>query len=323
MDERLAAAQAALNAGRGAEAIEPLIELLQAEPNQSTPVYRALMVQLYRADRLEDGVVWGKAATQRYPRDVELLNLLGVVYRRLFRYPEALAALDQAAKLNPKNTSVQSNRGNVLLDLEDGVRAEAVFSKLARAEPRNAEYGRQLGRALLKQGRTDAGMSRLRAAVALDKTLVNAWMDMIGVENLAQRTSEANALVDKALAANPDNPRLLESRAVILRRAQQLRAAEAYLTELLPRFETAAWLQFQLAATVADFDRDRANVHFRRAVELEPGNLDYLLALIESLERTRSGDEGANIEESYQLTLGALALKPTNPGHLKVLNEVL
>ena len=166
-------------------------------------------------------------------------------------------------------------------------------------------------------------MSRLHAAVALDKTLVDAWMDLIGVENSAHRTQEAGALIDRALAANPDSSKLLEARAVILRRAQQLRAAEAYLIELLPRFETAAWLHFQLAATIADYDRDRANVHFRRAVELEPESLDYLIPLIESLERTRSGDEGANIEESYQLALKALAFKPTHPGHLKVLYEVL
>ncbi len=323
MDERLAAAQAALNAGRGPDAIQPLTELLEADPNQSTPVYRSLMVQLFRANRLEEGLVWGKAAIQRYPRDVELLNILGVVYRRLFRYPEAIAVLDQAAKLNPKNTAVQSNRGNVFLDMDDGARAEAVFSKLVRAEPRNAEYARQLGRALLKQGRTEAAMSRLRAAVALDKTLVEAWMDMIGAENQAHRIPEAGALIDKALAANPDNPKLLEARAVVLRRAQQLRAAEAYLVDLLPRFETAAWVHFQLGATIADYDRERANVHLRRATELQPENLDYLVALIESLERTRSGDEGANIEESYQLALTALTFKPTNPGHLKVLFEVL
>ena len=323
MDERLAAAQTALSEGRGAEAIAPLIELLKADPNQPTPLYRALLVQLYRANRLEEGAVWGKAATQRYPRDVELLNVLGVVYRRLSRYPEAIAVLDQAAKLNPKNTAVQSNRGNVLLDMEDAVRGEAVFAKLVRAEPRNAEYARQLGRALIKQGRTDTGMSRLRAAVALDKTLIDAWMDMIGLENQAHRTPEAATLIDKALAANPDNPRLLESRAVILRRAQQLRAAEAYLLELLPRFENAAWLHFQLGATLGEYDRERANLHFRNAVALDPENLDYLMALIESLERTRSGDEGAHIEESFQIALKALTFKTTNPGHLKVLNEVL
>src|SRR5258708_4354881 len=129
MDERLAAAQAALTAGRGAEAIDPLMALITDAPNQSAPIYRALLLQLYRANRLEEAAVWGKAGTQRHPRDVEMLNILGVVYRRLLRQPEAIVLLEQAAKLDPKNTAVQSNRGNVLLDLDEPVRAEAVFAK--------------------------------------------------------------------------------------------------------------------------------------------------------------------------------------------------
>ena len=323
MDERLAAAQAALTAGRGADAVQPLIELLEADPNQSTPVYRALVVQLYHASRLDEGATWGEAAVQRYPRDVELLNLLGVIYRRLFRYPEALAIFDQAAKLSPNNVSVASNRGNVLLDMNDGARGEAVFAKLVRSDPRNADFHRQLGRALVKQGKSAAAMTRFRQAVTLQKTLVDAWLDMVGLENEAGRLPDAEALLDRALAANPDNPKLLEGRAVILRRSQQFRRAEAYLLGLLPRFGDAAWLQYQIGTTIADYDRERANPHLRRAVELEPDKLEYLMALIESLERTRTGDEGGNIEEAYQLTLKALTFKTTHPGHLKVLNEVL
>lgn len=323
MDERLAAAQAALNAGRGADAIQPLIELLTADPNQAAPVYRVLLVQLYHAARLEEGAAWGEVAKKRYPRDPDILNLLGVSYRRLLRYPEALATFDQAAKLSPNNAAVASNRGNVLLDMDDGVRAEAVFAKLVRADPRNADYHRQIGRALVRQGKPAAAMTRFRQAVALKKDLVDAWMDMIGIENEAERLPEAEALIDRALEVNPDHPRLLEGRAVILRRSQQMRRAEAYLLELLPRFPDAAWLHYQIGATVADYDRDRANLHFRKAVEAEPEKLDFLIALIESLERTRTGDESANVEEAYQLALRALAFGTTNPGYLKVLNEVL
>src|SRR6185312_4224826 len=152
---------------------------------------------------------------------------------------------------------------------------------------------------------------------------VDAWLDMISVENLARRHDEAEAILQRALAANPDHPRLLEARVVVLRRAHQLRRAEAYLLELAPQHGEASWLHYQLGTTIADYDRDRANTHLRRAVELEPGKLDYLMALIESLERTRSGDEGANIEEAYQLTKRALAFRIENSGHIKILNEVL
>src|SRR5579859_8261348 len=146
MDERLAAADAALKAGRRAEALPLLIAAVEADPNQPSPIYRVLLTQLYLAQRNEEGVAWGERAVARYPRDMDLFNVLGVLYRRLGRYPEALATLDRAAQINPGNAAVQSNRGNVLLDMDDGVRGEAVFTKLVRSDPRNAEH-LQIGRA--------------------------------------------------------------------------------------------------------------------------------------------------------------------------------
>jgi predicted O-linked N-acetylglucosamine transferase (SPINDLY family) len=48
------------------------------------------------------------------------------------------------------------------------------------------------------------------------------------------------------------------------------------------------------------------------------------MAFIESIERTRTGDEGANIEEAYQQLKALLARqKLTSPAHLKVATEVL
>lgn len=324
MSDRLAAADAALKAGQRADAITHLEGAVTEDPARTVQVYRILVLQLYQAGRNAEGVEWAAKALERFPRDFELWNMRGVLLRRLGRLPEALSALDQAVKIDPRAESGHNNRGNVLLDLGDGARAEAVFAKLVRQAPRNAEYQRQLGRALIRQGKREAGLSRLRQAIAVRKDFIDAWMDISGLLNEQNRTDEADEVVVKALAANPDHPRLLEARAIIMRRAGQMRRAAAYLEALLPRFETAAWLHYQLGLSIADQDRLRANTHLRRAVELDPDKLDYLIALMESLERTRAGDEGANIEESYHLALKAaerLGGAPS-PGHLKVLYEV-
>ncbi|MBS0362470.1 MAG: tetratricopeptide repeat protein [Proteobacteria bacterium] len=322
MDENLAAANAALQAGRGADAIAPLIAAVQADPNRPAQVYRVLLTQLYHANRLEDGAAWGETAMARFPRDHELANLVGVFYRRLHNYPKARATLERAQKLAPGNLAVLSNLGNVMLDQEDAVAGEALFSKLVRQDPRNPDFLRQLGRSLMKQGKMEAAASRFRQAVAIKKDHIDAWMDLASVDNNDRRTAEAEATIDKALAANPDNIRLLEAKAMVMRRAQTFRRAEAYLLELLPRFAEAGWIYYQLGVTVSDFKREQANEYFRKALSLEPDRLEYMMMLIEGLERTRTGDEGANIEESYQLALKALARKPTNEGHLKILNEV-
>src|SRR5262249_49038486 len=128
----------------------------------------------------------------------------------------------------------------------------------------------------------------------------------------------------KALAANPGEPRLLEAKAVVIRRSGQLGRAEAYLQELLPKYGDQAWLHYQLGNTISDRDRDRGNAHLRRSAELDPTRLDTLISLIESLERTRAGDEGLNIEEAYQLALKALPRKDEfSAAHQKVIFETL
>lgn len=325
MSDRLAAAQAALNAGRAEEAIDHLTAALGENPAQPLQVYRVLLVQLYRAGRYEDGARWAEQAVRQHPRDGELANLRGVLLRRLGRLPEALAALEEAVRLAPKEDSAKVNRVNVLLDLKEGAEAEKALTPLIRQQPRNAELQRQLGRALLMQNKTEQALVRLRQAVALQKTSIDAWLDLSGALNEQHRRKQAEDVLDKALAANPGEPRLVEARAIVLRRAGQYRAAETYLQGLLPQYEQAAWLHYQLGVTLSELDRARGNVHLRRAVELAPGNQEYLVALVESLERTRAGDEGANIEEAYQLAKAGLvgAGEIRDPAAKKIIFEVL
>ncbi|THD82053.1 MAG: tetratricopeptide repeat protein [Phenylobacterium sp.] len=324
MDQRLVAAEEALKAGRTEEAVGELIQALTEEPDRPPQVYRVLLHQLYRLGRQTEAEVWSERGVERHPRDPEMWNLRGVFLRQLKRLPEALAALDESIRIDARHEGPQVNRGNVLLDMDDGVRAEAVFTKLVRAQPRNSEHQRQLGRALNKQGKIDAAMVRWRQAVALNKGMIDAWLDMAGAMNERHRQAQSHQILDKALAANPDEPRLHEARIIVFRRAGEPRKAEAYMEELLARFPDAAWLLYQYGSTIVDYDRPRANILLRRALELAPDKLDYRMALIESLERTRTGDEAVNIAEAYERLSAVMAEQTlTSSPHLKIASEVL
>jgi tetratricopeptide (TPR) repeat protein len=211
MNSRLAAADAALRAGRGAEAIIEIEAALAEDPAQSAQVYRVLLRQLYQAGRHAEGAAWGARAVERYPRNAELHNLYGVLLRRQKRYDEALAVLEAALKLNPRDEAAQVNRGNVLLDMKAGAKAEAAWTRLVREQPRNPEHQRQLGRSLVMQGKAEAALVRLRQAVSLKKDFIDAWLDYTSVFNDLYRTAEAEEVIDRALEANPGHPRLLEA----------------------------------------------------------------------------------------------------------------
>lgn len=323
MTDRLAAAQAALNAGRRDEAIAELTAAVTEDPARTVQVYRALVVQLYTAGRFAEGAEMAAKAMARHSRDYDLLNTYGVLLRKLRRQPEAVKVLEAAIKLNPKTLAAQQNLGNVLLDLNDGARAEGLFTKLVRVEPRNAEFVRQLGRSLMKQGKVEPALSRLRQAVTLKRDNIDAWLDIIGILHEEHRPEEAEIQIEKAIAANPDDPRLLEGKVMMMRRSGQMRRAEAFMEALLPTHGDAAWLHSQLGALISDWDRERATALLRRAAQLEPDRIDYAALMIENLERTRSGDEGGHIEEAYQLAKRLMPRKDEfTDATNKILNEV-
>jgi predicted O-linked N-acetylglucosamine transferase (SPINDLY family) len=325
MDQRLVAADTLLKAGRAAEAADLLIQVLTDTPDSPVHVYRTLAIKLYEQKRYEEGAVWAEVGTTRYPRDFALWNVRGVILRRLFRYEDALKALDAAQKLDPKSSAPASNKGNIYNDMGNGAAAEPIFTKLSRAEPRNPEFHRSLARALLAQKKYDAAISRCRQAVALKKDYVDAWLDWSGAEAQRLNFPAAIEVCDRAIAAAPGNARLLEAKSVILKRMGLSAATEEFLTALLPVHGDEAWLQHALGGAISDRDRARANEHFKRSVELDPDNLEYRVALMESLERSRHGDEGANIEASYELyaELAEKGLPKLNPKYAKVINELL
>ena len=323
MTERLAAAQAALNAGNTNEAITQLIAAVDEDPARPANVYKILVGKLYESGRFADGETYAAKAITRYPRDYELINTRAVLLRKLKRQAEAVPLLELAIKLDSKRISGQQNLGNMLLDLNQAVRAEAIFSKLARLEPRNPEFQRQLGRALLKQGKTAAAISRFRTATSVRRNDIDSWLDLAGTLNEEFRTQEALEALEKAIAANPGEPRLLEGKSMVLRRAGDAAAAEAFLRSLLPANPNAAWLHHQLGQIITDRNRAEASVHLKRALELAPDRLEYALPYIENLERTRTGNEAENIEQAYHAARALLprALEFTNSA-TKVLTDV-
>ena len=306
MSDRLNAAQAALSAGRRDEAIEHLIAAIAEDPARTVQVYRALVLQLYNAGRFAEGEAFSARGLERHPRDYDLLNTRGVLLRKLKRQPEAVGVFEAAIKLNPKGPAAQQNLGNVLLDLGEFAKAEALYTKLLRLDPRNSEYHRQMGRALSRQGKIEPALMRLRQAVSFKRENVDAWLDMIGLFNEEFRHKEAEEAIDKALAIAPGNMRLAESKALVMRRAGQSARSEAFLEEQLPAHPDSPWIHYQLGMLVADRDRERANHHLEKAYQLDPGKLEHATALDLPcrLPRARgSRDRGAVAERQRQRPL--------------------
>jgi predicted O-linked N-acetylglucosamine transferase (SPINDLY family) len=320
--DRFAAAEAALQAGRFDEGVALIEAELNRDPAAPLHLYRNFATMLVRRKLYDQAADWTGKAVELHPRDVDLWNLRGVALRRLLRHSEALDALNKAGKLDPKNRSVLNNKGNVYNDMRNRAAVD-VFTKLVRLTPNDAEVQRSLGRAYWFAGEFDKAEMRFNLAVKLKPSLVDAWLDLIGIITETKSTEESLPALERAVAANPTDMRLVEARAVAIRRSGATREAEQFLLDLLTQHPNEGALHFQLGSNIADYDRPRANAAFEKAVELDPENIKYRVSLAESLGRSRHGNEADNLERAYTILVEILDRMPMTAPNLKVAYELM
>ena len=322
--QKFAEADAAFRAGDTEKGIELTAAVLEADPNAPVSVYRNFSALLFRHQRYAEAERWALAGAKLYPRDFDLWNILGVAYRRQKKYEEALKALDKAEKISPKNVSAISNRGNIYNDIKNGPASIATFTKLVRLQPSNAEFQRGLGRGHWYAGDLDKAQTRMRLATKLKPDYLDAWLDLGAVTLEKEGAAASLPILEQAIAQLPDSVKLQEAIVTAMRRTGRLRDAEAYLTKLLDDLGDLGWAHYQMAGVISDYDRQRANDHYARAIELEPSKVEYSIAYAESLARSRYGDESDHIEQAYHVLRAAQdQMAELDSGQLKVALEIL
>jgi protein O-GlcNAc transferase len=320
--KRFAEAEAALAAGRFDDGLKLVKGQLEQDPKAPLAVYRNLSALLIRNKKYEEATFWTRRGVDIYPRDFDLWNNLGVSLRRTLRYEEAIDALDRAQKLSPKNISSLINKGNVYNDMRNGPASVAVWTKVVRAAPTNPEHQRALGRGYLYSNDLQKAEMRLRLAVRLKPNLLDGWLDLVSLISERDGHEAGMAVLEDAIAAVPDSPRLYEAKATVLRRQMRHKDAEAFLLSLQDRFGEAGWLNQQIGSTIMEWDRERAHQYMEKAIAADPENMAYRMALAESLSRTRGPHEPAMLERSYEVLKIAADKVEMNASNLKVASEI-
>lgn len=322
--DRFAEADAAFRSGDAEKGIQLTATALEANPTAPVSVYRNFSSLLFRHQKYAQAEHWALAGVKLYPRDFDLWNVLGVACRRQQKYEDALRALERAEKISPKNLSAISNRGNVYNDIKNGPGAVEAFTKLVRLQPNAAEFQRGLGRGHWSSHDLDKALVRLRLATKLKPDFVDAWLDLSAVTSEREGAAASLPIIEQALALSPSNVKLREAKALAVRRSGRLRDAESYLTAQLTELGELDWIHYQIAGVISDYDRERANVHYARAIQIAPDKVEYCIAYAESLARSRYGDESDHIEEAYHVLHDALdRMGRLNAGQLKVALEIL
>ncbi len=169
------------------------------------------VAELSREGRYDAALDLASGLIQRFPRSVELYNILGVNYSKTGRHEEALASYDQALAIRPDCVEALWNRGGALKALGDEEKCLATYNEAIRQAPENAEAFANLGHALCHFGRHEAAVSAYSKALKLRPGHAVTHYNRGLAYKALGRADEAIAAFENALALKSDLAEALDS----------------------------------------------------------------------------------------------------------------
>jgi tetratricopeptide (TPR) repeat protein len=251
-----------------------------------------------RLEQTEDAVDWYRTALRIRPQYKDAFSNLAALLAQSDRHDEFLQLVRDGLDANRETTGHLIQIGQELLARRATDAAAQLFEILDVRHPDNRIVTRNLGAALLRQGKLDAAHAHLRALVEahpdwpdalhllglcfdeMDQTdqaiealslarkhapsRIDTALALIQVHERRRDPDAAREIMDAMLAINPDEPRMLARLAEHHERLSRLDEAQATAERALalnPREPMAHTVLVQTAARAKDFQRAREHVH--------------------------------------------------------------
>ncbi len=194
----LSQAQAALRAGRGAEAERLYRQVLTQRPGEPQALL-GLARLAQAAGRLEEAEELLRGVLAARPESVAALNALGLVQQAKGEARAAAESFRRAATLAPDDFAAQGNLGNALQELGDLEGAVAAYRAALDLRPEHNGLADNLAAALIKAGRTAEARHLLDGVLARDPHDVKAAaFQTVALQELGERAA-ADRLFDPEL----------------------------------------------------------------------------------------------------------------------------
>lgn len=341
----------AYQANNHALAIEFMEKALAIDASQ--PNFHANLGCAYRAvGNLAKAETALKKAARLSPRDPEVHVNLGAVLMEAEKLDEAEPALRTATELAPRHPLALNNLGNLLRKRGRPREAEACYRQALAGSGRNALIENNLGVVLQEQGRAEDALAAYRRALAIQPALTDAHIHLGACLALLGRLPEAEHSYREALRLKPESAETRRKLGNVLHAQEKWsEAANEFrlaiegtvdsagnyndlgvclvrldrMDEAIQCFEetvgrspsfVVGWIN--LANALVDRgDAEKAAGCYRKALELQPDNLDARMALAACAPFVyRSRDEllqtrARLLEDVRRFRAGGLKLDPT------------
>ncbi len=257
-----------------------------------------------------------RRALADYPRDVNLVALLGALLVKLGRAEEAEAKLREAIADAPTFAKPHEDLGHLLVQTNRAQDAVPMLERATHLDPSLEKAWFTLGRALAMLGRGAEADVAFERCFALSPE--RRLMALAAEHQKEGRYEEAEHLYRRILRHNPKNVDALRLLALVAARAERADEAETLLEKaiaLAPDFIAAI---IDLGRLCKEQDRyGEALECFDRAIAADPGNVQALYLRGATLAPASFTQEAI---DAYQK---CLALRPGHIGALLGLGHVL
>lgn len=249
--------------------------------------------RLHQAGRLAEAEQAYLSVLQEDERNVDALNLLGVLYVNDFRPDEAVLCISRALKLSASNPESHANIALAYKDQGQLELAAKHFREAIRLDPWQPMVHNNMGNVLREMGQPEKAMDLYERALRMDGGFSQCWSNYAAACHEAGQLKKARRAAEKAIDLEPGLAQAHNNLGdVNLKEARYEEALACYrrATGLNPKYVAAI---INMARTLRDMDRgEEARDVLGRALELEPNNPEALHAL-GVLEEQRGDPEQA------------------------------
>ena len=224
-----------------------------------------------KAKRYQEALAAFEQAIRLDPEDASIYNGKGLVLSELKRYQEALAAYEHAIRVNPYFTNAYINKGFVLYNLKRYLEALIPFERAIQLEPTNASAYNLKGLVLNSLKRYQEALAAFEHALQFDPNLAVAYSNKGLVLSNLQQYAEALATIEQAIRLNPSFASAYSIKVGILlalKRYEEVLTTVEQVIQLDPR--NAAMHNFKGKALLALKRYGEALAAFEHAIRLDP-----------------------------------------------------
>lgn len=178
---------------------------------------------------LQKALDQSQALFQRYPNSAVLLNIQGVILKKMGRIDLAVEAYTKALFVKPDDGYTYFNLGNALKQqgkLEESVGA---YTRALSVIPNHADTYYNMGNALRQQGKLEEAIGAYAKALKIMPCFDDAYNNMGNIFRDQEKLGEALEAYNNALAIKPETPEVYTNIGNVLRdQGKQDQAIEAY-----------------------------------------------------------------------------------------------